>query len=112
MVLGSAETIEVVTRPSESITRGDRLGAVSKALNVDLLRERFDDFMGKLQSIAHVDDEHPGAFRLEEIQFSAEITADGEFKLIGSGVGVEAKSGITFVLKRRLDGQASSRAGQ
>jgi hypothetical protein len=41
-----------------------------------------------------------GAFRLAEIQFSAEIGADGDFKLLGTGVGVSAKSGITFVLRR------------
>jgi hypothetical protein len=99
--MDSATTIELITRPSEDLTRGDRLVLVSKALNVDLLRERFDDFMAKLQSIVHTDDEHSGAFRLDEIQFSAEISADGEFKLMGTGVGFEAKSGVTFVLKRR-----------
>src|SRR5690348_11942838 len=94
-------TIELVSRPSGDASRGDRLILVSRALKVDLLRERFDDFMDKLQSIVHSSDEQSGAFQLVEIQFSAEITADGEFKLMGTGVGVEAKSGVTFVLKRR-----------
>jgi len=101
MTMDHTATLEIVTRPSDDVSRGDRLILISKALNVDLLRERFDDFMAKLQSIVHTDDEHSGAFKLDEIHFSAEITADGEFKLMGTGVGVEAKSGVTFVLKRR-----------
>jgi hypothetical protein len=93
--------IELVSRPSDDASRGDRLILVSRALKVDLLRERFDDFMDKLQSIVQSSDEQSGAFQLAEIQFSAEITAEGEFKLMGTGVGVEAKSGVTFVLKRQ-----------
>jgi hypothetical protein len=94
-------TIELVAHPGDDVSRGDRLILVSRALKVDLLQERFDDFMNKLQSIVHSADEQSGAFHLAEIQFSAEITADGEFKLMGTGVGVEAKSGVTFILKRR-----------
>jgi hypothetical protein len=94
-------TIELVARPSDDVSRGDRFILVSRALKVDVLKERFDDFMNKLQAIVHTADEQAGVFQLAEIQFSAEITADGEFKLMGTGVGVEAKSGVTFVLKRR-----------
>jgi hypothetical protein len=106
MTVDAPKTIELVTRPGEDVTRGDRLVLVSKALNVDLLHERFDDFMEKLQSIVHTDDKRSGAFQLAEIQFSAEITADGEFKLMGTGVGVTAKSGVTFVLRRPALGAA------
>jgi hypothetical protein len=93
-------TIELVARPSDE-SRGDRLILVNRAVKVDLLRERFDDFMNKLQSIVHSADKQPGEFHLAEIQFSAEITANGDFKLMGTGVGVEAKSGVTFILKRQ-----------
>jgi hypothetical protein len=94
-------TIELIAHPGDDASRGDRLILVSKALKVDLLRERFDDFMDKLQSIVHSAEKQAGDFQLAEIQFSAEITADGEFKLVGTGVGVTAKSGVTFILKRR-----------
>jgi hypothetical protein len=38
---------------------------------------------------------------LSEIQFSAEMSAEGEFKLLGTGVGVAANAALTFVLKRK-----------
>ena len=42
-----------------------------------------------------------GAFQLSEIQFSAELSANGDFKLLGTGVGVSANTALTFVLSRR-----------
>ena len=42
-----------------------------------------------------------GAFELSEIQFSAELSAEGEFKLLGTGIGVAAGSALTFVLSRK-----------
>lgn len=95
-----AETLELITRADENFSRGDRLALISQTVDVGVLRDRFDDFMAKLQSIVRSDEQRAGAFRLAEIQFSAEIGADGEFKLLGTGVGVSAKSGITFVLRR------------
>ena len=44
-----------------------------------------------------------GDFELDQVQFTAEITADGDFKLLGTGVGIEAKSGVTFTLRRRKE---------
>jgi hypothetical protein len=96
----SSGTLDVVTRSDDDFSRGDRLTLISKPLNVDLLRQGFEDFMSKLQSIVQAGHEQAGPFRLDQIEFSAEITADGEFKLLGTGVGLEAKTGVTFVLKR------------
>jgi hypothetical protein len=39
---------------------------------------------------------------LEEVEFSAEVSADGEFKLLGTGIGVEAKGGVKFTLMPRI----------
>ena len=95
-----AGTLELITRADENFSRGDRLTLVSQALDVGVLREKFADFMAKLQSIVHSDEQRAGAFRLAEIQFTAEIAANGEFKLVGTGVGISATSAITFVLRR------------
>jgi hypothetical protein len=103
----SADTLELITRADDDFTRGDKLTLVTQALDVSVLRERFEDFMTKLQSIVRTDEQRAGAFRLEEVQFTAEIGADGEFKLLGAGVGVSAKSGITFVLRRQASDSGS-----
>ena len=94
------QTIELITREDEDISRG-RAELISKSLDIGVLREKFKDFMAGLQSIIEVDATEGGPFQLNEIQFSAEITANGDFKLLGSGVGLEAKGAVTFVLQRR-----------
>src|SRR3712207_2621384 len=96
----NASTIEVVTRQDQDESRSDRVRLISKTLDVTELREHFRSFMQQLQSIVAIGEESGSAFRLTEIQFSAEITGSGEFKLLGTGVGVEASSAITFVLQR------------
>ncbi len=93
--------IVVVTRQDTDESRSDRVRLVTKVLDVAELREHFESFMQQLQSIIAIGDEEVGPFRLNEIQFSAEITGNGEFKLLGTGVGVEASSAITFVLQRQ-----------
>lgn len=44
-----------------------------------------------------------GDFVLEEIAFSAEIGINGEFKLLGTGVGASATSCVTFTLRLKVD---------
>ena len=95
------QTIELITREDENLSRGGRMELISKSLDIGVLREKFKDFMTGLQSIIEVDATEGGPFQLNEIQFSAEITANGDFKLLGSGVGLEAKGAVTFVLQRR-----------
>src|SRR6266536_886857 len=95
------ETIDVITREEEHRSRSDRIELVSSTIEVSKLRERFKEFMSSLQSIIEVHAPTDSPFQLNEIQFSAEITANGDFKLLGTGVGVEAKSAVTFVLQRK-----------
>ena len=92
--------IQLVTRVDDYGSR-TALDYVTKPLKVDELRQRFREFMAGLQSIVDVEEAGAGGFQLTEIQFSAEISANGEFKLVGSGVGVEASSAVTFVLQRK-----------
>ncbi|HSH77370.1 MAG TPA: hypothetical protein VLA19_02420 [Herpetosiphonaceae bacterium] len=97
-----AGKIKIVTWQDQETdeSRSNRTRLVTKALDVGVLREHFQSFMQQLQSIIAINDEHVGPFRLNEIQFSAEITGNGEFRLLGTGVSVEASSAITFVLQR------------
>ena len=78
--------------------------------DVDTLRSQFQTFMHSLQSIIDVQDEDQRPFYLSEIQFSAEIAANGEFKLPGTGLGVQASSTVTFVLQRSENRQPVSSA--
>ena len=92
--------IEIITRRDQDESRTDRVRLVSRVVDVSELREQYKKFMSNLQSIIDVSEGDVGPFQLNEIQFNAEITGNGEFKLLGTGVGVEAKSAVTFVLQR------------
>ncbi len=98
-------TIEIVTREdkdySRSRSRNDTVELVSERIKISDLRNHFKAFMANLQAMIDVEYPDDLPFELKEIQFGAEITADGEFKLLGTGVGIEVSSAVTFVLQRR-----------
>ena len=54
----------------------------------------------RLVSITEAEPPASSGFKLKTIQFSAEITAKGEFKLLGTGGGMEAKSAVVFTLEK------------
>lgn len=80
---------------------------VEEGIPLDRLQQNFRRFLQSLQQIVGVEGGRVGSFALEEITFSAEIGTDGEFKLLGAGVGVSASSGVSFTLRRQPedDGQ-------
>lgn len=81
---------------AEGVTRS----RAPRELPVELLSTNVNIFIGQLGQIV---DNVPPALRsydLEEISFTAEVTGRGELSLLGSGVSVEAKGGLTFKFKR------------
>ena len=101
-IIGAEEEKPSSTR-SGTRTAADQVKRVTKELSVDELSEKFVEFMQGLETAFAVPELHTaaGAFELTEIQFSAELSASGEFKLLGTGVGVAANTALTFVLSRR-----------
>jgi len=82
---------------------GSELSRVTEKISVDVLRDKFTEFMRGLEAAFAVDEVQTahGVFQLSEIQFSAEMSASGDFKLLGTGVGVAAGTALTFVLTRK-----------
>jgi hypothetical protein len=103
--------IDIIAREDDNLSRSGRAETVSKSIDVGQLRERFREFMASLQSIVAIEEPEDGQFSLTEIQFSAEITASGDFKLLGTGVGIEASSAVTFVLERKWAGSQAKQQG-
>ena len=81
-------------------SRGKR-DVIENMVSTRHVRNKFQQFMGQLQEIINVDLPVATGFELDQVQFSAEITAKGDFKLLGTGVGLETKSGVVFTLKRK-----------
>ena len=74
---------------------------IEEGIPVEKLQRGFTKFMDGLAEIVKGGYNKVGDFALDEITFSAEIGADGEFKLLGTGVGVTANSGVSFTLHRQ-----------
>lgn len=97
-------TITIVTTDGGSgrRDRGDSLRrVVESTVSIDHLQASLSRFLNALSSLLQARDTSSGDFELEELAFSAEIGADGEFKLLGAGVGVSASSAITLTWRRR-----------
>jgi hypothetical protein len=70
-------------------------------IDVDKLQASMQAFLNNVREIVGVGVEDVGPFRLTEISLSATISADGELKLLGTGVGVGLSGGLNFVLTRK-----------
>lgn len=93
------QPVEILIREDAGFRRGNEdVTTVTKT--VGELNQNFRAFLRSLQAIVNVEEARVGPFQLEEIEFNAEITVEGGFKLLGTGVGVSGTSGVTFVLKR------------
>jgi hypothetical protein len=109
MPKGSTITIVGTEEERPSSTRGavrsaaDQVKRVTSELQTSDLSDKFVEFMRSLEEVFSVPDlsTAAGPFHLSEIQFSAELSANGDFKLLGTGVGVTASTALTFVLSRR-----------
>jgi hypothetical protein len=74
---------------------------IEQGIPLDKLHHNFARFLDGLRQIVSIEQGRVGNFVLDEITFNAEISADGEFKLVGTGVGVSATSGVSFTLRRQ-----------
>jgi hypothetical protein len=100
LVITSTERKSGMRGPEDSVRKVAETG-----ISVEALQKSFGRFLDSLQQIfVEVDQGRVGDFLLEEVTFTAEIGADGAFKLVGTGVGVSASSGVTFTLRRQATG--------
>jgi hypothetical protein len=101
---GEDLTIVTTEGPSGRRDRGDAVRrVVESTVSADRLHESLARFLETLGEILAAGPTRAGDFELDEIGFSAEIGANGEFKLLGTGVGVTGSSAVTFSWRRRRD---------
>ncbi|AFY39267.1 hypothetical protein Lepto7376_3026 [[Leptolyngbya] sp. PCC 7376] len=68
-------------------------------VSADTLQKNMSEFLGLVGNLFHQAENTTG-MKLDEVELSVEVTGDGEVKLVGSGIGVEAKGAITLKFKR------------
>lgn len=62
------------------------------------LRVRLDTFVTTMQGLIASLPQRTGEFHLNEVTFSAEVSAKGTVSLLGSGGELAGRAGITFTL--------------
>jgi hypothetical protein len=96
-------TIVRATEAPKSSMRGVKDEArkiIEEGVPVEKLQQGFARFLDSIRAIVCIGRNQVGDFVLDEVTFSAEIGAEGEFKLLGTGIGVSASSGVTFTLRK------------
>jgi hypothetical protein len=107
---GSELIIVTTEGPSGRRDRGDAVRrVVESSVTLDSLRGNLERFVGALGDLLAAERSDAGEFTLEEVGFSAEIGANGEFKLLGTGVGVTGSSAVTFTWRRTRSGADAPR---
>ena len=106
--MSNGATLTIVGTVEEPVSFGLRGGGmeqaqkvVDRAVSVETLQENFSSFVNSLRQVLSVDSGRVGDLELYEINFSVEIGVDGEFKLLGTGVGASASSSLSFTLRKQ-----------
>ena len=106
------EEMIVVTEIDQRLKTSQNAGRVERGLsdrvaeitlnkvNVTVLKENMAGFFNQLHEILDTGKNKIGAFAVDEVKVSAQISGDGKVCLMGSGVKIGVQGGITFVLKR------------
>jgi hypothetical protein len=74
--------------------------AARSEIPAEELRARLGDFVATLQGVIASLPQRAGEFRLNEVTFSAEVSAKGTVSLLGSGGELAGQAGITFTFSR------------
>jgi hypothetical protein len=86
------------SRPERGI--GDALARAVSAVDVSVLSKNMESFLAQLRTILSPGAANVGGFEIAQVEVSAQITADGQVCLLGSGAKVEVQGWVKFVLRR------------
>jgi len=93
-------------QPNKNIVRAE------KTISVQELEQKMSGFLGmvsRLFSSAEKEAKKSSGMCLDEIELSVEIGAEGEIRLIGSGIKANGKGAIKLKFKRVTESKAESK---
>jgi hypothetical protein len=76
--------------------------AAAKAVGVSDLKANMDQFFDQLRRILDSGKDKMGAFQVDQVEVSVQITGQGKVCLLGSGGSAGMTGGIKLVLKRSI----------
>ncbi|WP_204153018.1 hypothetical protein [Leptolyngbya sp. CCY15150] len=89
----------VTVRQSTTLT--ERRELIETQIDVGVLSGELQSFLSKLGSILTATPKAIGDYELDEIELSAEVSASGTIKILGSGIESSLGSGLKFVFRRK-----------
>jgi hypothetical protein len=81
---------------------------VESQVSIGQLQANLAQFLEAVRGLLAEQSTRAGAFELDEIALSAEISASGELKLLGSGIAVQGGSAVGLTWRRRPDPSATA----
>lgn len=91
------DTIPVVTS-TQSDLRGDE--ATITEFKVQKLSDNLQTFLSNLDKVMNKMNTKVGGFEVDEMEVYAEISAEGQISLLGTGVQTGAMGGFKLILRR------------
>lgn len=95
----------VIYGTDEIMTRG-KLSRAYGIVDLDDLEQNVQEFVKKIGGIVMRLPKEVGAFELDSIKLSAEVSAKGSLSFLGTGGEVEGRGGIEFEFKRPTEQKA------
>ncbi|MGC2998442.1 Pepco domain-containing protein [Streptomyces sp. G35A] len=86
-----------------SFRRLEEWRAARTDIPAEVLQTRLHDFVATMRGVLASLPQQAGEFRLDEVSFSAEVSAKGTVSLLGSGGELSGQAGITFTFTRRAE---------
>ncbi|QDI70287.1 hypothetical protein CD934_17460 [Streptomyces calvus] len=102
-VLGLEDTGQGGRTDRLSFRRAEEWRTARTEIPAEELRSRLHDFVTTMHGVLASLPQRAGEFQLDEVSFSAEVSAKGTVSLLGSGGELAGQAGITFTFTRRPD---------
>jgi hypothetical protein len=90
----------VYSNPWEKTAPTSNQGSQVSAQKLEGELSKFLRIIGRVFNHVEVEVKEQTGFKLDEIELTVEITAEGEIKLLGTGVKTSSKGRLTFKFKR------------
>jgi hypothetical protein len=82
-----------------------------RAVPIEQLGEQFNAFVDNMRDVVARVPASMAGFRLDEISFTAEVSAKGTVNLLGTGGEIAGGGGITITLRRDAEGAKGADQG-
>ena len=99
--MSKSKMIQVIGREeTQDRSLSDQLRFVQGRISIAKLERHLSEFIHLMGTAVANMPKDVGAFTLDTITLTAEITAKGQISLLGTGGEIGSKGGLTFTLKR------------